>query len=163
MFDGRILKESFELRKGKHLYVFDPSGFDNKRLGEEDDPMGSPVFYLDDRLICAFEESAVAIEGPVYLICGCDDYKERERKFDAGETYKKQRYIEDFEWDCVATCEHIALINRYFRKPLMEKALEEFVKENSNELNEYLKSREAGIFPRTAAFVFADYLKKQGR
>jgi len=153
----RILTARFELSKGKHLYVFDPAGFD-KEVDER-----SPVFEVDNRVLSVDEALDRAYEGCDYLVCGCEDYQERERRFDAGESYKWFQDNPEFGWDCVATCNHITLVKRYFARPLMDKVLETIAEQESNPAlatAQFLQSREAGFFPRIALKSSADYLKQ---
>ena len=55
------------------MYTFDPAGFD------KEEPF--PVFGVDNVIIGVNEVLADALEGNAYLICGCEDYNKRERKY----------------------------------------------------------------------------------
>ena len=145
------LKDGLKLEKGKHSYTFNPSGL--HRGADE-----TPVFYVDGtplsvRNIHNFLRAS-------HLVCGCEDYNERERRFYAGETYKKQQKGCDFGWDCVATCHHIELIKRYFARPVLQKVLDK-IKESESEKNlmgDFLRTMEAQIFPHIALDMSVDYL-----
>lgn len=155
--DNLILTAKFELKEGNHIYSFDPKGF-NKRVDGI-----SPVFSLDNKTISIYENLSDSYENCAYLVCGCKDYKKREKRFENEEKYKKLQNNPDFVWDCIATCQHITLVKKYFVKPLMEKVLEEIANHKSNPIKvaaEFLGSREGGFFPRTTLRVSAEYLKQ---
>lgn len=95
-----LLQEKVELTKGKHSYSYDPSGFER-----EHEDFTFPVFSIDD-LIIRVDIPHIS-KGAAHMVCECEDYRERERRFYTGETYKwHQKSIPDFGWDCVATCTH---------------------------------------------------------
>jgi hypothetical protein len=155
----KVLGERFELWENGHFYVFDPSEFDK---GSESE---FPVFMVDDRVLRINEGLYRSEEGATYLVCGCRDYQERERRFEAGEGYgESRRRNPKFEWTDVATCTHIELIERDFARPLMEKVLEEIAKkgEESNiVIAEFLEGRLTPLFQQVAFEVSGDYWKRQ--
>src|SRR3989339_2125334 len=112
------LTETFELKKGKHLYVYDPAGFEKEKDGL------SPIFKVDTRIINIDQALERSYEGCAYLVCGCNDYKRRAKKCYRGESYQRLQESSDFGWDCVATCQHISLIRRYLAISLIGKTLE---------------------------------------
>ncbi len=150
-----LLKEKIELRKAKHTYSYDPSGFER---AQEDYTF--PVFTIDDLVIRV--DIPHEAEGQAHMVCDCDDYAEKYRKFQAGESYKRQQEKDpDFGWYCVATCEHIQLIKRY----LIPHAI--------NTVRELLKdlppdeagiafghSLEARIFGRNSLILMVEYVEE---
>ncbi|MBI4144521.1 hypothetical protein HY486_04705 [Candidatus Woesearchaeota archaeon] len=122
-----------------------------------------PVFFLDDTVIGLDTSLTDSFEGNAFLECGCQDYKKREQRFDEGKSYKRQQKSQELGWDCVATCEHIILLKRYFIRPLLEHVIAVIAESHPNRKTEttatFLRSREAGIFPRIAHEVAAKYLE----
>jgi len=140
-----------QLTKGSHAYSYDPSGFQIKR-GD----YTFPVFTIDDVVIRV--DIPHEAEGAAYMVCDCDDYKERYRRFQAGKTYKKQQKMPDFGWDCVATCGHITLINRYFASHVLARAKEKLEKLPTNEAAAFLRSDKARLFAKKSLSIGVEYV-----
>ena len=71
-----ILTQRLELRTPKHSYVYDPTKFKTDFYDR------SPVFRVDRSVISVDQSLAIANEGVAYLVCGCSNYEDREKRFD---------------------------------------------------------------------------------
>lgn len=154
MDEDFYLKEPYVLRKGSHIYTYDPAGFEL----EEDDR--SPIFKVNCLVISIDEFLSRNYEGNAFLVCGCDRYKEKERLFEEGKSYTHlQEHAVDFGWDVVATCNHIMLLKRYFARPFLEEVLKAVGRQfDSGQVAEkFVLSREASVFPKARYQVLAEY------
>ncbi len=153
-----ILKEIYRLTIGKHAYSYTPPP------GPVDDGEEFNCLTVDDRVISAVFFNPFNYEGSTYFVCPCDDYNRRKDSFESGRSYSHNRtnYQEQLEWDDVATCNHIALVRRFFAPNLVKKVLEEFVKEGSltDEIRDAMRlNLETNLFPRQMLRQQADYYK----
>ncbi len=150
---NEILGEEFQLKKGSHIYVFDPKGFDKET------EKGCPVLFFDDSPIYA--NGVGQFTKPSYLSCECSDYFAREQAFREGRTYQHSNSA--IQWGDVATCNHIALTRRHFARPFVKKVLKTINKQEGGDVRlvtAFSQSLEMHLFPEVGFGVVADFLKQ---
>ena len=149
-----LLKERFEFSTKKHSYAYDPEGY--TRL-VEDLPT---VLEVDDRTI-GFNDTPGISEGCYFFVCGCDDYAKRKRDYESGISYKRFANDPDFDWDCIATCGHIALARRYFARPLANKVIGDIYAREARPFTKLFGSREYSLLnalnPRLTSSLMGHY------